>query len=255
MKFKLFPVLNRMIDFYHKPKGTDRFEAYLKMLKGASKDDIEIPIPYFNPMGKEHVLNKLLELKKLNVEEIIQQVLKEFNKNNPKKTSIEIKVAMSLADDLKGAWTNKYTTDYESKFKLNSYINRNFCIPVFWTSEEYNLNKLKRRTEEYCLRTLCWNKNHKPITLAEHITQEIFVAKHCKTSTNKPMLRDFTFVDKYYQKNKNTTNYSRIFNFLYGDNFCKELGYAEYGIKEELTGFKYAKQCSENNPTNQAKSF
>lgn len=241
MKFKLFPVLDKMIDFYHKPRGIDRFWDYLKILKGDSKDDMEVPIPNFNPMGKEHVLIKLLELKELNIEEAIEEVLNKINKRISTNKSIDINVVISLADDLKGGWTNRYTTDYDSKFKLNAYINRNFCIPVFWTSEEYNIDIIKRRVEEYCFRTLYWKIKSRPETLEEHIKQELFVDKNCITNVNGFNLIDFSFINEYYNSNINSTEYSRIFNFMYGDNSCRELGYVEFGIKEQMAGYKYAK--------------
>ena len=241
MTFKLFPVLDIMVNFYHKPAGIDRFWDYLKILKGDSKDDMEVPIPNFNPMGKEHVLNKLLELKELDVEEIIKDTLDKINKKFSVNNSIDINVVMTLADDLKGGWTNRHTTDYDSKFKINAYINRNFCIPVYWTSEEYDIHKIKRQTEEYCFRTLYWKKRNKPETLEEHIKQELFVNENCITSTNDNRLVDFSFTDNFYKNNKNSTEHSKIFNFMYGDDACRELGYAEFGIKEPMAGFKYAR--------------
>ncbi len=241
MTFKLFPVLDKMIDFYHKPAGIDRFWDYLKILKGDSKDDMEVPIPNFNPMGKEHVLTKLLELKALGVEEVIKDTLHEINKKLSVNHSFDINVVMTLADDLKGGWTNRHTTDFDSKFKLNGYINRNFCIPVFWTSEEYDIDTIKRRTEEYCFRTLYWKKENKPETLEEHIKQELFVNTNCLTNTNANKLADFSSIDNFYQSNRDSTEHSRIFNFMYGDDACRKLGYAEFGIKEPMTGFKYAR--------------
>lgn len=241
MTFKLFPVLDIMIDFYHKPAGMDRFWDYLKILKGGSKDDMEVPIPNFNPMGKEHVLTKLLELKELDAEGVIEDTLDKISKKLSADSSIDINVVMTLADDLKGGWTNRHTTDYDSKFKLNAYINRNFCIPVFWTSEEYNIDTIKRRTEEYCFRTLYWKKRNKPETLEEHIKQELFVNTNCTTNANDNRLIDFSFIDNFYKSNRDSTEHSRIFNFMYGDDACRKLGYAEFGIKEPMAGFKYAR--------------
>lgn len=246
MTFKLFPVLDLMIDFYHKPLGVDRFWDYLKILKGDSKDNMEVPIPNFNPMGKEHVLTKLLELKELDVESIIKDTLEKINKELSDNDSIQVDVVMTLADDLKGGWTNRHTTDYDSKFKLNAYINRNFCIPVFWTSEEYNIDIIKRRTEEYCLRTLFWKKWNKPETLEEHIKQELYVSANCMTSTIDNRLENISFTDNFYDINKDSTEHSKIFNFMYGDDACRKLGYAEFGIKEPMTGFKYARMKSQS---------
>ncbi|PCJ66566.1 MAG: hypothetical protein COA58_07240 [Bacteroidetes bacterium] len=241
MTFKLFPILDKMIDFYLKPAGIDRFHEYLDILKGDSKDNLEVPIPNFNPMAKKHVLEKLLELKKLNVEEVIKEVLNNINQRTSLQTSVEIDVVLSLADDLKGGWTNLYTTNYDSKFKLNAYVSRDFCIPIFWSSEEYNIDIIQRRTEEYCFRTLYWKKYQKPRTLEEHVKQEQFVNQNCTIDCNNEKLLDFPFIDRYYKIHKDSTEHSRIFNFMYGDDPCSELGYVKYEIKESFAGYKYAR--------------
>jgi len=52
--------------------------------------------------------------------------------------NLEFKVALNLSDDLKGGWTNHFTSDYDSKFKLKGFVNKNFCIPVFGKRNFYS---------------------------------------------------------------------------------------------------------------------
>ena len=61
------------------PIGQERFQAYLTLLKGNSKDDMVLPIGGFNPMTKPQVLEKLLELKSLNAEQIIENTIEKIN--------------------------------------------------------------------------------------------------------------------------------------------------------------------------------
>jgi hypothetical protein len=238
MKFELLPVLDIMLDLYEKPRTVERFREYLQTLQGDTKGDLVVPIGGFNPMAKDHAIAKLQELKKLNAERIIEETLFIINKETPKENPSTIKVAFNLADDLKGGWTNRYTTDYDSKFKLNALIKRNFCIPIFWTSEEFDQEIIIQRTKEYCYRILFWLSHDKPKTLENHIEQEIMVAK--KTGNKIAESLDMKLLNDFYEKHKSNSEWLTIFNFLYGDNAVASLGNMPLGIAEDYGGYKFA---------------
>ena len=65
MKFTYVPILDMMIDFYKKPRDPQVrfFDGYLKMIQTPDKKDLQRPLPFFNPMGKEHILHKLEAMK------------------------------------------------------------------------------------------------------------------------------------------------------------------------------------------------
>lgn len=242
MLFKLYPIIDTMLDFYSKPRSMERFQDYLKILQGDSKDDMTVPVQNFNPMAKEHVAEKLQHLKQLKAEELIASVLEELNKKATSKKERIIQTSLALADDLKGAWTNRYTTDYDSKFKLNALASRNFCTPIFWTSEVYTEELIRTRTLQYCLRTLYFSNTGKAVSLEDHIRQEVFVAKHSEKEGNTPC--DFEHLHVFYNNNKLSEQYDIIFNFLYGDAACEELAFPTHGIKEVEAGFCFAKRLA-----------
>lgn len=144
MTFEVAPVLSFFEALYQKPPSKKRFEEYIHKLQGPTKGNLNFPIGGFNPMAKEHALQKIKELKSLQAENIIAETLNELNKKIKSDHSRTIKVILNLADDLKGGWTNRYTTDFDSKFKINALVTRNFCTPFFWTSEDYNPNLKKK---------------------------------------------------------------------------------------------------------------
>jgi hypothetical protein len=241
MTFELLPTIDIMIDLYEKPRTFERFQEYLKTLQGDTKGDIAIPISGFNPMAKEHLLERLKELKNLGAEQIIEGTLNDLNVNNfSKNSNRNFKVAINLSDDLKGGWTNRFTSDYDSKFKINGLFSRNFCTSIFWTSENFTKDTIRERTLEYIFRTVYWLTSPKPKTLKEHLEQEIFVASQTK-SNGKFKKTDFKKLDKFYKDNENTDNYHIIFNFFYGDKASASLEFPTYGIVENVTGFDYSK--------------
>lgn len=241
MKFEILPTIDTMLELYEKPRSIERFQEYISILQGTTKD-LVVPIAGFNPMAKEHLLNRLAALKDMKAEALMQDVIDEMNLEQRNEPDLKvIKVALNLADDLKGGWTNRYTTDYDSKFKINAIVKRNFCTPLLWASEPFSEMLIRRRTLEYVMRTIYWQANTNPKTLKEHIDQEIFVAKKRNYESEIINSTEFEILDNFYSKYKHADEYSLVFNFLYGDNASKSLAFPVYGISERLNGFDYAK--------------
>lgn len=240
IRFSLLPLLDQMIALYEQPRNFERFEKYILLLQGDTKGDLAVPISGFNPMGKEHVLEGLKRLKDLGLEEIMAATLKTV-RIPPliPSSNREFKVAFNLSDDLMGGWTNRYTSDFDSKFKLNSLVNRNFCTPIFWTSESFTKDLIEERTQAAVFRTLYWLYHPKPKTLKEHLDQEVFVAQHtASNSIGKP--ERFESLIHFYQEYQHSENYPILFNFFYGDAAAASLGFPTYGHINVVTGFHFA---------------
>lgn len=239
MPFELLPVLDTMLDLYRKPRSRERFQDYLATLQGDKKGDMALPISGFNPMAKEHVLHKLEELKALDAEQLMQIALVDVNATTATRLpAAPIRVVLNLADDLHGGWTNRYTTDYDSKFKLSAFVNRNFCAPYFWTSETVTPDLIRLRTREYAFRTVYWLTHARPQTLKEYVAQEAFVAKNTGAANSRhasaQKLREF------YDTHQQDDRFNVIFNFLYGDDACISLGFPTFGNPENISGFDFA---------------
>ncbi len=244
MKFELLPVLDKMVELYEQPATFERFKQYLKLLSGDTNNDLDLPIGAYNPMGKDHVLHKIQDMRALNAEQLAIDAIDMVNNITEGSNSDGVfKVILCLSDDLKGGWTNRYTSDYDSKFKLNALVTRKFCTPIFWTGEEIYNGTITARTVEYCFRTACWLQHPKPATLEEHVLQEsrvVAMMKKILSSVEEPSKLLSPDVASFYEANKTSTNYLTIFNFLYGDEAAASLGYQPLGIKEAFAGYKFA---------------
>lgn len=223
----------------------ERFNNYLKLLQGDTKGDLVLPLGGFNPMAKAHVLEQLLYLKELGIETVISEILERVNSETELKDGTgTFEVAFNLSDDLMGGWTNRYTADYQGRFKLNPLIKRNFCVPVFWTSELIDADKIKMRTLESCYRTLYFSSHPLPKTLKEHLSQEVFVASY--TDYEFERTEHYEELHGIYELNKNTEDELFIQNFLYGDASALALGNQPIGVKEEFGGFRFVRYLVEN---------
>ncbi|MEM7382706.1 MAG: hypothetical protein AAF361_16170, partial [Bacteroidota bacterium] len=165
MRFELIPLLERMQQFYQLPRDRQRFSTYLDMLLGESREDVVLPIAAFNPLGKELVMEKVKQLIDMRAEELMQEVIFEVNGSLKIPDNRTISVGLNLLDDIGGAWSDRFTTDYSSKFDFGSLHKRNFCLPSFWTSETLSVEMIRPRTKEYLYRTLYWLEHGKPQSL------------------------------------------------------------------------------------------
>lgn len=242
MPFELLPVIGLMKTFYEQPRDLNRFKEYLNLLQGDTKGDLKLPIGGFNPMAKEHAIQKLIELEAMGAEDVMAQALSEINVEEPSFQS-SFKVSLTLADDLKGGWTNRFTTDYSSKFSIQALARRGFCTPMFWTGESYTPEKIRRRTREYCYRTIFQQEHPKVATLEDHIQQEKWVAR--KSGTANALQQDeFQMLDAFYQDHKHSDNNVVVFNFFYGDEAAAELGYQQMSIPKRFAGYHFAKHLA-----------
>lgn len=240
MKFQVIPVIDTMLELYQKPLTPARFQDYLKLLQGETKGDLALPLGGFNPMAKEHAREKLQELKTLGAEEIAAEVSLDLNKRlSLQQADKLISIAITLSDDLKGGWTNRYTSDYDSKFKINALLSRNFCTPVFWTGEHFSGDLIRQRILEYAWRTVYRQSHEAPRTLQDHLAQETFVAKQAPAPVH--LADETTTVTKVlYQQHKGSDDYHTIFNFLYGSKASSSLAFPVRFELEDFAGFHYA---------------
>jgi hypothetical protein len=238
--FTLLPVLDTLIGFYKKPPSPARFQDYLNLMTPNRKDVI-LPIMGYNPMAKGHVLTQLEALKALNTEGSLEAIISKVNEktgiNEPK-----FQVALVLADDLKGGWTNRILTDYNSKFVDNfNQVKRPFCTPYFWSSEDFSIEKIENRVEEYLWRTVFQVERGFNKTLLHHLQQEAFVKK--RMGVEELIYEEGDLVHALFDQHKMTTSEPFILAFLYGDEAVEHLGHRSIGAFADM-GFLMARQVT-----------
>jgi len=244
MQFELLPVLDAMLQLYEQPRNIDRFRDYLQLLQGGSKGEMHLPIGGFNPMAKSHVQEALLQLKNLDAEQIASNALQAVNKTcYTIKPGAVFNLALNLSDDVQGGWTNRYSSDYDSKFRFHGLMNKGFTVAVFWVSESFSKTLIETRVLEYLHRTIYWLRHGKPLTLQDHLAQELYVAKQLPPDGHSHD-EAMESVAAYYRQYANTEDYGIIFNFFYGDEASVALGMPCYGTQQSFTGFEYAKGCA-----------
>lgn len=239
MTFDIIKQLNLILELYESPLTPERFKKYLFLLQGNNKEDILLPIAGFNPMAKEQATQKLKDLIDFKAEGLAQEELEKINQKLIIKEDRTIQVGINLIDDLAGAWSERFTTDYKSKFEFQSMLKRNFCAPFFYTSESYTPDLIRQRVREYCYRIVYWLSVKEPETLEELLTQEIFVHKNSSEAASNHNAENFETLELILESHKSSADFQVKFNFFYGDEASESLGYKTFGV-QGFNGFDYA---------------
>ncbi len=244
MEFQVRPILEQMAELYQIPRGKQRFDHYLFLLQGETRGEMILPIAGYNPMGKDHVEQRLQELVNLNAERIMEDALRHINAEYSSfRPNAIFEVIINLSDDLGGAWTDRFASHYANTFDFGAITKRNFCTPYLWTSDVcYTEELIIRRMLEAVYRTIHFLQRGKPATLADHVSQETFVQRHINRDIKVDVVEDQE-IRKFYEMNQGSEDYTLIFNFFYGDEASIQLGYQAFG-NSTSAGFEWARYCA-----------
>lgn len=244
MRCQLLPVVDRMVQLYRQPPGFNRFSGYLKILQKDTKGDLLAPVGGYNPMAKAPAVAKLLALSDLQAEAIMGETLSQLSLPDlPGEQGNTYSFALVLSDDLQGGWTNRFTTDFANKFRMQALVKRGLGTVVCWTSEVFSPALIRERTLESVFRLAYWVAHGKPWTLRQHFDQEVAVARDAQISP-EPYLPDVRSLRAFLAENGDSESYSLIFNFFYGDQASESLAYPAFGITEQFAGFRLAAQTA-----------
>jgi hypothetical protein len=208
-----------MLEIYAMPLDMVRFNAYLQFLQGGITGAMHRPVGGYNPMGKDHMRASLDSLVQLNAEEFIQDELQVLNQDSP--ISENWICALNVCDDLHGGWTNRYSTDFDIRFRYQGLYNRQMAMIILWSSEIPSYELLAQRTKEAIARIHYWMRHGMPTNLVESVRQEQQV--HLKVFGEQVKLgqEQIAYLDQYSE----SEDYLQQFAFFYGDEGCKALGY------------------------------
>jgi hypothetical protein len=190
-----------------------------------------------NPMAKAHALECVERWIALGTEEKAQEILEEvelgFAAVPSKKT---VKVGLTVLDDLKGGWTNRYFND-AARFKAGAELERTGWVNLrLWTSEVPALETLKPLVLEGAFRAGYVLKHGDPQTLAEMVRQEGLAAQFAgRVLEFDPDELEYSRVvlEKYLESSQQPITFSG----MYGDKAAREMGYPPLGLSPN-SGFQ-----------------
>jgi hypothetical protein len=237
MNFEYVPLLQIQRDLYKLPRGFERFREYLRTMIDPDSGDLKLPLVAMNPMGKDHLpafLDKLLEwdadAEAAQATAETQSVLK----TEPG----EYKVCLVVSDDLRGGWTNRYTTEFDHRFRQKAYYKRGWIAGILWTSETYTPERIREEVQ-WCLFRAAYIQRHGYArTLGEMLAQESYAMSQTArqalrmAGSNSPTLDpdDLAYTREVLASYLDKIDLPTLIAALYGDAAAHQLGYPPLGL-------------------------
>jgi hypothetical protein len=133
-KVEVVPLLHVERKLYDVPRGRERFDAYVATMTMGT-GEAALPLTALNPMGREHVAAAIDRMIELGIEDGASEAASEAQR---RLAAVEdsLRVAVVVADDLKGGWTNRYFTEMANRFERKYEVEHGWATVLFWTSEE-----------------------------------------------------------------------------------------------------------------------
>lgn len=224
---ELVPLLARERELYDVPRGRERFNAYLDTMT-LGTGEAALPLTALNPMGREHVGVYLDRMLAMNVEGVAVRAAGDASERLSD-VDDAIRVAIVVADDLKGGWTNRAFTEMANRFERTYEVARGWATVLFWTSEEPTLDRALFETLGALYRTLHERRFGPARTLGEMMRQEGRAARFAgeRTSLDDAALER---ARRILEPHRDSTAYPVVAAALYGDDVATSLGYPPLGL-------------------------
>jgi hypothetical protein len=237
MKLELVRILQKQRDLYDIPRGMERFHRYVEMMTGGS-NDIALPLPAMNPMGREHVAATYDALIALDAEGVAAEALCEAERRLAEAPG-EFRVCLVVSDDAGGGWTNRYLSEATHRFQPGALTKRSWIVVLVWTGDDHTKERIREETLMTAYRIAHIRQNGVPKTLRQMMDQEgraaVFAGSRSPALDDEDMAYTREVIEPYLE----TTDYPTVFACLYGDEAAKSVGYPPLGLSERA-GFALA---------------
>ena len=241
MIIEYVPVLQIQRDLQGMPANLDRFQKYLKTI-GADNGKTELELPSLiaaNPMGKEHVTQYLDELLTMDADRQAAMAVNEAMTELADEPGV-YKLALVVADDLKGGWTNRYANEYTHRFpspagrpdngELPRWLKHFWLTALVWTSDQPSRQRVREAVLAPIFRMVYFQRHGFPRILKEMLDQEGAVM--AQAGCLEPMLgeEDIEYTREVIAPHLESADKRTIMECLFGDAAGKTLGFSPRGL-------------------------
>jgi hypothetical protein len=213
------------------PRGMERFGEYLKVMLNDEQDDVRfVPLLVMNPMGREHVVERLDQLIALGADQIAAEAVREVE-GQFSDLEGDYKHGLVICDDVRGGWTNRYTTDAGLRFGVGAKGSQRggWITTLLWASEPPEGKRIREEVLSTIYRILYAAKHGTPKTLRQMVRQEgsaaLFAGK-------QPHLdeEDLEYSRYVLAPYLDSDSYPVCIAAMYGDEAARTLGYPPLGL-------------------------
>jgi len=219
-------------DLYRLPRNYDRFQEYLKTMIKPDGTGLVLPLVAMNPMAHDHVPALLDQYLALDADRYGRTVVEELV---PELADIDlgIEVGLVLSDDLRGGWTNRYSTELQVRAggEARPSVSR-WAIGLLWSSEPAELETV-RETLRSLLWRLAWQRTHGVArNLSELLVQEGWV-QH-RAGCRRPIVdpEELAYTREVLAPHLQARDQATWIAALFGDPGARSLGHQPLGLSD-----------------------
>ena len=238
MILEFVPLLRTQRALYDIPRGGERFREYLHQMIDPDTRDLRLPIAVLNPMGKDHVPAQLDQLLALDAEGAAARAVADVAAQLSQSAGA-FKVALVIADDGMGGWTNRTTTDFSHRFENQALLKRGWIPVILWTGALPSLQTVRDGVLT-CVFRVDQIQRHGPArTLREMMAQE--GRAMAAAGSTRPALapEELANTRQVIRPHLDSTERPVVVACLFGDDAAVSLGYTARGLSANA-GFALA---------------
>ncbi len=242
MTLTFVPLLRVQRELYAMPRGMERFREYIKTMVDAETGDLALPLVAMNPMGKDHVPALIDEYLALGAEDIAEEAVKEARaKAQAVRTDVrratasavaEYRVALVVSDDLKGGWTNRWSSEYSHRIEGAAIAKRGWLVGILWTSEPAAAQHVRDAVLTSIYRADYLQRHAAPITLGAMLDQEGYAMARAGCTTPQLDDDDLAYTRSVIKPHLGATDRATVIACLFGDGAAAALGYPPQGLSD-----------------------
>jgi hypothetical protein len=233
MHLTYVPLLEEERALYALPRDYKRFKAYLHMNFDAAKGETRYPLLGMNPMAKGHVADFLDALLAVNADTAAQRAMEEAAPHLADVPGTG-RVCLSVADDVAGGWTNRYSLEYAARLSAPTTVRRPWFegwLPVtLWVSEPPTAAMVREEVLTALIRVGHVHRHGHARTLGELMAQEgrVMLAAGCTTPALDAEEIEYTrwVLGPYLGSSDMRTGVECLF----GDAAARTLGFSPMGL-------------------------
>lgn len=229
MKLEYVPLLQVQRDLYSLPRGMERFQAYLATMVDPETRDLKLPLVAMNPMGKEHVPALLDEYLAFDADGVAAHAVAEAEVQLAHVPG-EFKVTLVISDDLRGGWTNRYTSEFGHRFQSKAYHQRGWLTGILWTSERAAVQTAREEILQTVYRGAYIEQHGFTRTLREMLAQEGYAMARAGCTQPALEAEELEYTREVIAPHWDATAYPLVFACLFGDEAASTFGYAPMGL-------------------------
>jgi hypothetical protein len=231
MRLDYVPLLRLQRDLHDIPRGMERFRAYLRMILNEDGTDVALPpLVLMNPMGKGHVAALLDGLLALDADRVAAGAAADASADLAGLPG-DYPVALVVADDLMGGWTNRYACEFDLRFSRAPHARRFWGVMgVLWSSEAPSASSVREAVLTAAHRAGYVLRHGPAVTLRQRLAQEghVLAAAGCAGPVLDP--DDLEYTRAVIAPLLNAEDMRTAVECLFGDAAGRTLGFTPRGL-------------------------